>query len=379
MKVEPPKIDESGFRVRPLTDAEALAARADFMAHDGHYAEARQMLEEALKAAKLAIAYDGLSYLALEQHNCTDAEKWASQALALDPQDYRANYYYAWSLLKGERSDAASLAKAEASLRLVMKGNPEFVPAYDAMAYVLEVEGGKEKLDEAYMMTLQAVSREPGNVRYRIRVVEVLEQQRRGEDAVRVANLALQMAKTPEEKQAASATLAGAQQFQDSWGKYQMLQAGQRADAGREIPGAALVRPVRQLSLSARVMLLSNSQGVDFGPYVSREVLPKLQQEWGARIQNLGLAAATKKSTVVVEFAIEKDGSVSGVGIKQSTQEPKLDDAVQEAIQGASPFAPLPAKFRGKAITLRFHADYNPEAAEPGAEAQGAADKNASE
>jgi len=49
----------------------------------------------------------------------------------------------------------------------VIKGNPEFVPAYDALAYVLVVEGGKEKIDVAYMMTQQAVTREPGNVHYR--------------------------------------------------------------------------------------------------------------------------------------------------------------------------------------------------------------------
>jgi hypothetical protein len=67
------------------------------------------------------------------------------------------------------------------------------------LAYVLTRQGGKEKLDEAYMMTLQATSREPGNVHYRIRGVELLKAQQRADDAVRVATLAAPMAKTPEE------------------------------------------------------------------------------------------------------------------------------------------------------------------------------------
>ena len=46
--------------------------------------------------------------------------------------------------------------------------------------------------------------------------------------------------------------------------------------------------------------------------------------------------------------------------MKQSTQEEMLDNAVREAIEGASPFAPLPPKFRGKHIALRLKCDYNP-------------------
>ena len=363
-KVEPPKIEENGFRARQMPDTEALAVRADFMAHDRHYAEAQQMLEQVLQAdPKLGIAYDGLSFLALQKGDAADAEKWSSEGLALDPQDYRANYYYAWSLMKGKSIDATVLAKAETSLRAVVKGNPEFVPAYDAMAYVLALEGGKEKLDEAYMMTLQALAREPGNVQYRIRGVEVLERQGRAEDAVRVATLAVTMAKTPEEAQATSTALAGAQQFQESLHKIRAMQTSESATAGKI--GSANIVPttaqtvVKQVNASAGVVILSNTQGVDFNSYVSQEVMPKIQREWSVQIQKLDMAIAEKKGTVAIEFAIERDGSIGQMRLKQSTQEQVLDDAVRGAIQGASPFAPLPARFRGKDITLRFQCDYN--------------------
>jgi len=284
VKIEPPKVDENEFRVRPMSDVEALAVRADFMAHDRHYAAAQQMLQETLKAdPKLGVVYDGLSFLALQQKNSAEAERWSSQGLALDPQDYRANYYYAWSLTSGGRIDEASLAKAEASLRAVLKGNPEFVPAYDTLAYVLVVEGGKEKIDEAYMMTQQAVTREPGNVHYRIRAVEVLERQRRPADAIRVATLAVSIAKTPEEQQAASAALAGAQQFQESWEKMQASQAAAEAEAGKIVPTGGGLHVMQHVNVSTGVMVLSNTQGVDFSSYLS-EVMPKIQQEWSEQI-----------------------------------------------------------------------------------------------
>jgi len=365
-KVEPPKIDENGFRTRGMTDAEALAMRADFMAHDRHFAEAQQMLEEALKAdPKLAVAYDGLSFVALQQGNAADAEKWSSQGIKIDPQDYRANFYYAWSLMKAGRIDEESLAKAEASLRAVVKGNPEFVPAYDALAYVLNLQGGKEKLDEAYMMTLQAVTRVPGNVHYRIRSVEVLERQRRPEDAVRVATLAVSMAKTKEEGQAASAALAGAQQFKESWEKIQAIQESQsprdgRPDSGQIVPTGSTPGAFRMVNASIEAVMLSNPQGVDFSSYLSGDVVPRIQREWSARIQKVNLAVAAKKGTAIIEFAIEKDGSATEIKLKQSTQEEMLDNAVREAIEGASPFAPLPPKFRGKHIALRLKCDYNP-------------------
>lgn len=375
-KVEPPKIEENGFRVRPMTDTESLAVRADFMAHDRHYAEAQQMLEQALQAdPKLGITYDGLSFLALQKGNPADAEKWSSEELALNPQDYRANYYYAWSLLKGKAIDETALSKAETSLRAVIKGNPGFVPAYDAMAYVLAMEGGKDKLDEAYMMTLQSLDREPGNVQHRIRAVQVLERQQRADDAVRVATLAVSMAKTPDEAQAASTALAGAQQFQASLQKMPAIATSDSAAA--TVAGSADMVPtstrrvIKQVNVSAGMMILSNTQGVDFNSYISHEVMAKIQREWSIQIQKLDNASAEKKGRVIFEFAIERDGSIGQMKKKQSTQEQPLDDVVQDAIHGASPFAGLPAKFPGKEITVRFQCDYNQE--EPAAASGGKA------
>ena len=112
--------------------------------------------------------------------------------------------------------------------------------------------------------------------------------------------------------------------------------------------------------------MLSNPQGVDFNPYLNKDVMPRIQKAWAAQIQR-STAAASGKATVVVEFAIQKDGSISGVKLRQSTKEQALDEAVQKAIEGSSPFPPLPDKYRGKEILLRFQCDYNLGSAEAGA------------
>ena len=209
-----PAINENDFAIRPISDAESLAVRAGFMTHDRHYPEAQQMLEESLRLdPKLASAYEEMGLLYQMQGETLDASKWYSQALALDSQSYVANYYYAVNLLNG-KLDRDSAARAESSLRTVLKINPEFAPAYSALAYVLVVGPPTPWPDEAYKLVLQAIEIEPGNVSYRIRAAQVLEHLGRANDAVTVATLAVSMAKTPQEQKEAKATLARAQQFQ---------------------------------------------------------------------------------------------------------------------------------------------------------------------
>jgi len=149
MPMAPPKIDDSSFHVRGLSDAESLTVRADFMAHDQHYAEAQTMLETAIKMdGQLGAAYESMSFLSMQQRKEDEAGKFAEQAVRLNPQSYLANYYYAWSVLRAN-SDDASVAKAETSLRTVLKINPAFAPAYDTLAYALAIPGSHQKLEEA--------------------------------------------------------------------------------------------------------------------------------------------------------------------------------------------------------------------------------------
>ena len=209
----PARVDPRDFQTEPTSDAESLAVRADFMAHDRHYQEAQEMLEEALKLdPKQAAAYESMGFIFSQQRKIDEATKWYSQAVALNSRSYLANYYYAVSLFNG-MADADSAAKAESSLRAAIKIAPDFAPGYSALGWLLASR--HKSLEEAHRMAIIAVDLEPGNVGYRLNAAQVLEIMGRGDDAVRVTNLAASMAKTPEEQAEALAALTRAQQFQE--------------------------------------------------------------------------------------------------------------------------------------------------------------------
>jgi tetratricopeptide (TPR) repeat protein len=182
------------------------------MAHDHHYAEAREMLEAALKLEpKLAAACESMGLVFMEQGKAEEANQWYALAVSLNSQSYLANYYYGTSLLKDQRDDAAT-SHAESSLRAAIRIAPDFAPAYEALATLLA--GRSSTMEEAYRMATAAVSLEPGNVSYRLNAARVLEMIGRADDAVRVAQFAVSIAQTPDERGQAEADLAMAQQHQ---------------------------------------------------------------------------------------------------------------------------------------------------------------------
>ena len=232
----PAEVNEDAFAPEPLSEAESLAVRADFLVHSGHYPEARAMLEDALKAdPKLAAAYESMGQLYAQQNQTEEAGKWYSQAVALNSQSYLANFYYATNLFKGRMDDELA-AKAEASLRTAIRINPQFAPAYDALAYLLASR--HRELEEARMFALQAIDLEPGNIRYRLRMVHVLAEMDRTDDAVRVATLATSMAKSPEEALEAESTLDRVRQIQEN-----KRRAQEREEAFQKAPTEAVEDP----------------------------------------------------------------------------------------------------------------------------------------
>jgi tetratricopeptide (TPR) repeat protein len=225
----PSKVDPKEFQAEPASDAESLTLRADFMAHDRRFQQAQAMLEEALKLdPKLAAAYESMGFIYSQQGKMEEAAKWYSQAVALNSQSYLTNYYYAVSLFKGKPDDA-SAAKAESSLRAAIKIAPDFAPAYVALASLLASR--HEKLEEAHLLCVAAVTLEPGNVSYRLNAAQVLEVMGRADDAVRVAKLAVSLAKTPQEQSETSAALSNAEQFQEYQNKLEAFRKSQ-AEAG---------------------------------------------------------------------------------------------------------------------------------------------------
>jgi TonB family protein len=102
--------------------------------------------------------------------------------------------------------------------------------------------------------------------------------------------------------------------------------------------------------------ILSDTQGVDFGPYLQR-VLHDVRQNWYNAIPE---SAEMKHGNLIIEFAITKDGKVAGMKLIASSGDVPLDRAAWAGIVGSDPFPALPSDFGGPYLALRFRFYYNP-------------------
>jgi len=109
--------------------------------------------------------------------------------------------------------------------------------------------------------------------------------------------------------------------------------------------------------------VLSDTMGVDFGPYLAR-VLHDVRANWYNLIPEVARAPIMKKGKVSIEFAILKDGKVAGLRFVNSSGDVALDRAAYGGITASNPFPPLPKEFGGQYLALRFHFLYNPDRAD---------------
>jgi TonB family protein len=106
--------------------------------------------------------------------------------------------------------------------------------------------------------------------------------------------------------------------------------------------------------------ILSDTMGVDFGPYLKR-LRETIYQHWDPLIPQSAMPPEMKKGTVLIEFAILKDGRVAGLRILSGSGDIPLDRAAYGAITYANPLPQLPDKFAGDYLLLRARFLYNPD------------------
>jgi TonB family protein len=106
--------------------------------------------------------------------------------------------------------------------------------------------------------------------------------------------------------------------------------------------------------------VLSDTQGVDFGPYLER-VLQNVRENWYHLIPE---SAEMKKGKLAIEFAITQDGKVADMRLVSSSGDVALDRPAWGSITASNPFPPLPREFNGPYLSLRFRFYYNPDKAD---------------
>jgi len=106
--------------------------------------------------------------------------------------------------------------------------------------------------------------------------------------------------------------------------------------------------------------VLSDTQGVDFGPYLQR-ILQEVRENWYRAIPE---SAEMKKGKLQIEFAITKEGKVADMRLTAGSGDVALDRAAWAGISASNPFPPLPTDFTGPYLALRFRFYYDPDKAD---------------
>lgn len=132
---------------------------------------------------------------------------------------------------------------------------------------------------------------------------------------------------------------------------------GSVGSGGGGLPGGLYDNRRANFSTS-EPQILSDTRGVDFGPYLAR-VLAAVRRNWYAVIPESARLGA--KGKVILIFTILKDGSLPALqpAVTRSSGQEPLDRAALSAILASTPFPPLPSQFTGDRITLQFTFLYN--------------------
>jgi outer membrane biosynthesis protein TonB len=101
------------------------------------------------------------------------------------------------------------------------------------------------------------------------------------------------------------------------------------------------------------VDILSDTQGVNFEPYL-RRVLRQIYQQWLPLIPEEARPPLSKQGVTQIRFSIGPDGNVSEMHLDGSTHDDALNRAAWGSINGQQ-FPPLPKQFTGPSLELRIH------------------------
>ena len=104
--------------------------------------------------------------------------------------------------------------------------------------------------------------------------------------------------------------------------------------------------------------ILSDTLGVDFGPYIQR-VIYDTKRAWYPIIPEVAQPPISKQGRTMIRFKILPDGSVTDMHLEGPSGTVSLDRAAWAGIVSAAPFPTLPKNFKGPFLELRFYFLYN--------------------
>jgi TonB family protein len=124
------------------------------------------------------------------------------------------------------------------------------------------------------------------------------------------------------------------------------------ADPATSSPSAK--NETKPTALPGGVEILTDTDGVDFGPYV-RKALGIIKKNWIPLIPEEARPPAKMQGETLIRFSILPDGKISGMHLDGSSQHSNIDRTAWGAITAVGQFPPLPTEFKGSHLELRIN------------------------
>ena len=166
-----PEGSKTDAKINQLSEAEALTYLGDLLLHTNRYDEAEAHLQKALTAMpELSMANASLGHLRLRQGETTAAKKLLLKAIASDPNNYLAHYYYADTISREEMDGAQNVLKyrpesverMRTALTKAIDVAPSFPEPYRLLAFVNLTTNSR--LDESKALLEKALRLSPGRL-----------------------------------------------------------------------------------------------------------------------------------------------------------------------------------------------------------------------
>ncbi len=122
---------------------------------------------------------------------------------------------------------------------------------------------------------------------------------------------------------------------------------GQGGDYGANIP-------VAHQGLNTGVDVLSDTMGVNFGPYLTK-ILREIKATWLPLIPEEARPPLNKQGETLIRFTILPDGRIGAMYLDGSTHDDAINKSAWGSITGVGQFPPLPNEFHGPNLELRIH------------------------
>lgn len=235
----PPQLDAKEFQARVISPAEALARQGDSFICRHHPKEARPLVEEALRRdSNLALAHEAMGLLDSVEGKREAAILSLAEAIQLDPNDFYTHYYRGLLLEAGPPNDNET--RIESDLKLAIKLNPDFAPAYAALAN-LYLRPEKDA-SEALSLAQKANQFDPSSTYYKVLIGRALLQMGRIAEATYVAQRALATAEDPPERAEAQHFMTAVEEYQREMTNTPKAQ-GQRTQSGANVDNSTAPTP----------------------------------------------------------------------------------------------------------------------------------------